>query len=341
MKPAVFSLTFGLIFGAGSAALGDLEDPVPLAPESIQAFRPVQRAIPLPVEISRQQAIFVQARLNGSQPLWFLLDSASSPPVILEEKRAAELRLPADARGPGLGAGERPFEVTYSRGVSLSVAGLELGEQTVAATSLEQLGQYAGRTLDGILGYELFRRYVVEVQYSSAVVNLYEPDGYRYDGPGQILPATLDGKHFCIRVRITLDGTPPLEAKLLVDTGAGHLLTTLNAPYVDLHRLAPRDWTRHADRLQMGLGGQSRLFAARARALELGGFVFHDVPIEFSRDEKGLMASPDFDGILGGQMLRRFKVVFDHARQRIILDAAGIDQNTALKEVSAGHFAAI
>jgi len=320
MKAALFSLTLGLTFGAGSAALGQPEDAVPLAPESLQTFRPVQRAIRLPVEISRQHAIFIQARLNGSQPLWFLLDSASSSSVILEEKRAAELRLPADSRGLGLGAGEQPFQVTYSRGVSLSVGSLELANQTVAAASLEQLGRYAGHNLDGILGFELFRRYVVEVQYSSGVVNLYEPDNYRYDGPGQILPATLDGKHFCVQARISLHGGPPLQAKLLVDTGAGHLLTTLNTPYVDLHRLLPQDSIRYPDRLQIGLGGESRLFTARARTLELGGLVFQDVPIEFSRDEKGLMASPEFDGILGGQMLRRFKVVFDHARKRIILE---------------------
>jgi len=109
MKPAVFSLTFGLIFGVGFAAWGDLEDPVPLTSESVQAFRPVQRPIRLPVEISRQHAIFVQGSLNGSQPLWFLLDSASSPPVILEEKRAVELRLPVDARGAGLGRGNSPL----------------------------------------------------------------------------------------------------------------------------------------------------------------------------------------------------------------------------------------
>lgn len=32
------------------------------------------------------------------------------------------------------------------------------------------------------------------------------------------------------------------------------------------------------------------------------------------------MASPDFDGVIGGEILRRFKVIFDYARGRLILE---------------------
>jgi hypothetical protein len=48
--------------------------------------------------------------------------------------------------------------------------------------------------------------------------------------------------------------------------------------------------------------------------------MFHDLAVELSRDKTGLFASSDFDGILGGEMLRRFKVIFDYSRQRVILE---------------------
>jgi hypothetical protein len=315
-------LTFALVLvGSGVAAGSGVDDPVFVPSEPpMQPFRPVPRAIRVPAEISPQHGIFVQARLNGSAPLWFLLDSASGSPLIIDQRRAVEMSLPVYAHGQGIGAGEDFFEVAYSQGVSVSLAGLELSDQTVAATSLENLRRYAGRELDGILGYELFSRFVVEVQYSTGAVNLYEPETYRYTGPGRVLPATLRGKHFCIQAKIGLDGPEPLEARLLVDTGAGQILTTLNSPYVDSHRLLQPKWNTAPSRLQVGLGGETRVFATHARSLELGGFVFHDLTVELSRDKRGLLASADFDGILGGEMLRRFKVIFDYSRQRIILE---------------------
>jgi hypothetical protein len=317
MMPLSRSLTAGLIF-VSSSALAD--DPVFVAPEANEVFRPVSRAISLPVEISPQHGIFVQASLNGSNPLWFLLDSASSSALILDQRRAVELKLPVDARGLGMGAGEDPFEVTYSRGVSVRLAGVEFSDQTVAATPLDTLRLYAGRELDGILGHELFTRFVVEVEYAKGTVKLYEPYPYRYTGRGQVLPASLEGKHFCIRAKVDLDGAQPIEAKLLVDTGAGQILTTLNTPFVDSHRLLPPDWNKAKTRVQVGLGGETRVFAAHARSIELGQLMFHDLAVELSRDKTGLFASSDFDGILGGEMLRRFKVIFDYSRQRVILE---------------------
>src|ERR1700694_918179 len=32
------------------------------------------------------------------------------------------------------------------------------------------------------------------------------------------------------------------------------------------------------------------------------------------------MASPEFDGVIGSEILRRFKVIFDYSRQRMILE---------------------
>ena len=319
MTPLPRSLAVGLIFVlTSSSAFAD--DPPFITRESSEVFRPVSRPIYLPVEISPQHGIFVQASLNGSGPLWFLLDSASSSALILDQRRAVELKLPVHGSGPGMGAGEDAFEVTYSKGVSLNLAGVEFSDQTVAATPLDTLRQYAGRELDGIIGHELFTRYVVEVEYAKGTVKLYEPHLYRYAGRGQAFPASLEGKHFCIGAKVDLDGAQPIEAKLLVDTGAGQILTTLNAPFVDLHRLLPPQWNKASTRIQVGLGGKTRVFAAHARSLELGQFVFHNLPVELSRDRTGLFASSDFDGILGGEMLQRFKVIFDYSRKQVILE---------------------
>jgi hypothetical protein len=39
-----------------------------------------------------------------------------------------------------------------------------------------------------------------------------------------------------------------------------------------------------------------------------------------SVDKKGSLASGDFDGIVGGELLRRCRVIFDHPRERLLLE---------------------
>lgn len=54
--------------------------------------------------------------------------------------------------------------------------------------------------------------------------------------------------------------------------------------------------------------------------LQLGSFTFKNPVAIFFLDKKGVLASPEFDGVIGGEILRRFKVVFDYSRQQLILE---------------------
>jgi C-terminal processing protease CtpA/Prc len=45
-----------------------------------------------------------------------------------------------------------------------------------------------------------------------------------------------------------------------------------------------------------------------------------DPVVVLSTDARGALASADFDGIIGGDLLRRCHVIFDHPRQRILLE---------------------
>jgi C-terminal processing protease CtpA/Prc len=43
--------------------------------------------------------------------------------------------------------------------------------------------------------------------------------------------------------------------------------------------------------------------------------------VHFAQDRKGAFASSEFSGVIGGELLRRFKVIFDYAHNRMILEA--------------------
>jgi hypothetical protein len=62
------------------------------------------------------------------------------------------------------------------------------------------------------------------------------------------------------------------------------------------------------------------LTVGRWPSLQLGHFTLTDPVIHFAQDRKGAFASSDFGGVIGGELLRRFKVVFDYAHKRMILE---------------------
>jgi C-terminal processing protease CtpA/Prc len=55
--------------------------------------------------------------------------------------------------------------------------------------------------------------------------------------------------------------------------------------------------------------------------MQLGGLTIQQPIISLSQDAEGALASPDFDGVIGGELLRRFKVIFDPARRQLILES--------------------
>lgn len=278
-----------------------------------------RRPIKIRAEVSHQHGLFVQARINHSPLLWFLVDSAAGLPWILDSRRATQLGLAVDGSEPAWGTGLEPFEITYARGTTIELGGFELKDQVVATTPLDSLQRYADRPLDGILGYELFNQFVVEIEYSSGTITLHDPSAYQYSGPGRSVPVAMENNHFYAHTRLTLWGET-VEGKFLVDTGAGEIAAALTRPFVDAHKLLNLPRRRIPSRLHAGLGGTTLSLTGRAEMVQIGHVLLRDVLVDLSRDSTGLLASSRFDGVIGGELLRRFKIIFDSARGRIVFE---------------------
>lgn len=273
----------------------------------------------LPAETTLS-TILLRARVNNSEPLWFVLDSGGGPGFIVDRRRAEALRLELRGRATATGAGENFYDVTFANGVRIALSGVEFPPQAVRVISLSSLEPIAGRRLDGAVGLGLFSRYTVEIDYAALRVNLYDPQTYQYDGPGARLPLTSEENHFYVNARVAVRGRGTLEGKFMIDTGAGMTTLILNRPFVERHGLLATVKRRVLDRSLPGLGGETRRILSRAAMLQLGGLTIRQPTVSFSQDADGALASTDFDGVIGGELLRRFKVIFDAARRQLILE---------------------
>jgi hypothetical protein len=280
-------------------------------------FMSGQAALDIPIELNSNH-IFVQAQVNGQGPLWFILDTGAGVTVLNADKAAA-LGLSMEGKFEGRGAGEGSTEVSVVKDASFTLQGVELIGQTIMAIPLTKLEPYEGRHIDGILGYDLISRFVMKVDYENKLLSLYEPGAYGCQGDGARIPIVLEDSQPQIDAELTMPGKPPVKGHFTIDTGSRTALH-LSKPFCEEHKLA--DATRTIDGgYGAGVGGETKQAMGRVASIKLGKHELKQIVAGFSQDEKGAMASKDNDGLIGGDILRRFTVIFDYSRLEMILES--------------------
>src|SRR5947208_16356846 len=121
------------------------------------------------------------------------------------------------------------------------------------------------------------------------------------------MPITMEVYPF-VRARITLAGHRVIECKFEIDSGSTGGIT-FNTPFVDRNKLLDSVSKSSQTRLG-GVGGSAVAFSGRLKAISLGSFELENSVARFSRARRGDDASARYDGLIGGEIFRRFKVVF-------------------------------
>ena len=251
--------------------------------------------------------VYLRAKVNGSRALWFLLDTGSTQSYFdVEQSRSLHLKARADS-------------------AMLDLPGVHIPHQAFAFVPLT-FGIYDGHPVHGLLGYDFLSRFVVTIDYPRRQLTLHEPESYTYTGGGQALPLTLleddsGGKVPLVQVSIRFRDGREAEGRFIADTGA-RLSLSINSPFAreqSFLRSLPAP-------VRMVVGGGAlvrdvRFAMGRVRSIDLAGWSLADPIVGVSEDTIGISASPEFDGVLGGEVLRRFRVIFDYSRSRAILEA--------------------
>jgi len=172
---------------------------------------------------------------------------------------------------------------------------------------------------------DFISRFVIEIDYVHRSISLFDPQSYKHLGSGEVIHLVMleddsGGKVPLVRARITQPGRDPLEGKFIADTGVRSSVS-FNSPFVEANRLLQSTQKT----IQAALGGgamvrESKQPVGRVPNIQLGRFTFKNSVAVFFQDKTGVLASPEFDGVIGGGVLRRFKVVFDYSRQQMILE---------------------
>jgi predicted aspartyl protease len=276
-------------------------------------FRSGQSALNIPFE-EDDGHIRLRLRLNGSEPCWFGLDTGAIRSVV--DKRKAQrlgLRLEGSQRVGGAGG---TAEAGIIKHLALQLPGAELLDQTAWALPLDFQSAAKGRELAGILGYELFSHFVVEIDYASQRMHLYEPRTYEYRGPGESVPISLRDGEVYVKAKVVAPGREPVEGQFVIDTGSANTLMLAKA-FIEKHALR-KSVSKTIPVRGGGVGGPIHMAMGRLAKLQLGSFALESPITGFV--DVGEIAEPDEAGNIGGRFLRRFRVIFDYSRKRMILE---------------------
>lgn len=280
-----------------------------------------KKKVTIPIEIYNN-LIVVPVVLNGALPLKFILDTGVRTAILTEKTFTDILNLAYSRKysisGPG---GEQIIDAYITNNVSLELPGvtgrghalLVLGEDYL------ELRNYLGTDVHGILGYELFSRFIIEIDYDKRVLTLTTPKRFRKRRKYQAIPIKIEDTKPYVTTSIVLSDGTQLTAKLLVDSGASHglMLETTSDP-----RIHVPDSTVSSV-IGRGLGGEITGKIGRIKSLKLGTYDIKNVIANFpdpnSYFDSLKLGATERNGAIGGEVLSRFTVIFNFPKEEMYI----------------------
>src|SRR6476620_1672756 len=274
--------------------------------------------VQFPIEVYNNLVV-VPVVLNGALPLKFILDTGVRTSILTQKAFTDILNLSYARKytisGPG---GEKLIDAYITNNVSLELPGV-LGRghaMLVLDQDYLELRNYMGTDVHGILGYELFSRFLVKIDYEKKILTLMAPERFKpRKSKYEVIPIRIeDTKPYLTTPVVLADGTQ-FTAKLLMDTGASHGL--MLDPSTDSRIIVPD--RRVSSIIGRGLGGKIMGKVGRINNLQLGKFKLPNTIANFpdpnSYFDSLKLGRTERNGSIGGEVLSRFTIVFNFSRE--------------------------
>lgn len=265
--------------------------------------------------------MIIPVEVNGT-PLSFILDSGVSKPILfnLADQDSIELKNVSRITIQGLGTGE-PIEALTSIGNTFRLGGAINPNQPlyVVLDKGMNFSPALGIPVHGIIGYDLFRDFVVEINYGRRFLKFHKPDTYtpRRDPRSVTLPLEVKGSKAYMNGHVVVEQGREVPVKLLMDTGSSDAVWL----FPDEAEGRPIPEKNYEDFLGKGLSGTIYGKRTRIEQLRIGDFVLQDAKAAFPYMEsfQALQDLGDRDGSLGGEVLKRFNMVVNYTAGELTL----------------------
>ena len=271
-------------------------------PLAAQVYKPLVPAVSVPFEVYMDY-ILVQAK-SGDRQLTLIFDTGSRSSYLFEEAaNASGLKLRSKPRFSPV---RDSLLYAHMPNLPLQIGDLSLELSGIPVYRTGEFPRYTGLAIDGVLGMDVCRQYVVEIDFDKQRLKLYDPatfippDGYReaearYRKGIPQFPVLLHGD---LRIWCEVHSGSPLAVGVTRKYAARNGLFDQMVDYLYYYQpVLP------GHLVPVRLGHQP--------AVGFQGYRVLRVPVALERRDRGLMDKGHrAQGIVGYPMVQRYNTIF-------------------------------
>lgn len=265
----------------------------------------------LEVRKARTGHLLVRPTINGTPTGWFIFDTGAGATVI-DQATAERLGLEQFGEVPAVGNGGTVTS-RFTRPATIELGAMTLKRPFAIVLDFSGIAAAMGEEIAGAIGYDLLHRAVVMIDIEAGAIELHDPAAYA-------------GTHAWSPLML-YERRPVIEAEFegkrgafMLDSGAGQMSVSFTADSVERFGLLEGREVR--DGMSGGVGGMHPEKRGTVASFTLAGREHRDVPAQFKLPAKEKTADEDRSivGVIGGGLLRKYRVVLDYAGERIALE---------------------
>lgn len=265
--------------------------------------------------------VFVPIKVNGIE-LNFLLDTGVAETILfsLEEKKEVRFFNAEKVLLKGLG-NQAAVEGLKSTNNTLESSDLIIKNHMlyIVLDPEFNLSSHIGIPVNGIIGYQFFRNNLVEVNYHKKRIVVHqnnERNRTKFEKKFNTIPITIEKFKPYINSSVTLNNHE-VPVKLLIDIGNSDAVWL----FQDRSAFIKVPVKNFDDFLGRGFSGDVEGKRGRLQKFKMADFEF-SAPVAAFPDSvsiRNVTMVPDRMGSVGGEIMKRFNVVFDYQNQRLHL----------------------
>lgn len=282
--------------------------------------------------------LYIKVQTKNSDSLRFIFDTgatAGSMDSIAAEKAGISKENLQIVNTAGSG-GVQAYPLAVHQ--NLKLKNIEIKDVSFSLVNFKSLSEVIGSKLDGIIGYEILRQYVTQIDFDhkkiSFYANIQSADTTGYVG----IPFEFSKNIMIPRfpITVTLANGEKFTGKVMFDTGNAFTLI-VSTPFSKYH-----DFKSKLGETSFGQGrGMSAVTQdqlANINSMSFNGFNFNKMGVRLTVNDK---AEPKdgYLGILGIPVIKRFNVILDYANKKIYLKPNLAYHDPFQIEVPAGYYA--
>ena len=280
---------------------------------SAHAFPGNKKVTSVPFEMAGSYVV-IKTTINDSSPLNMILDTGVKNTIINELMEDDELNLNKSItdstriQGLGNNQGIKAYR-SYKNEVKIGKIKFTNKAVLLLPENIFNFTNYTGKKINGILGSDVLRDYIVEINYTKSRVIFYNNNNNTFNVPSgySSIPAVVSNNKLYITAGYTGIDSVPHSLRMLVDTGAELGSWLFNKSISSMPDKKVYGY------IGEGLSGEIKGYYARSVSLCLGPHCISNPIVTFpdSAFTKGLEQETPRDGTLGNQTLKRFNCIID------------------------------